>query len=1449
MSKQWQPLRKPGANFQGWEQKSVSDKEVDYSAIYGSSIGYGPSLEEMARSLQPTGTRRPVNWSRVTVEPSPEQKTEAKPTVGMPGDKHETRAEAKATLVTAMPALGQNPAKSSDESTTKKSSGKVESFVVQLPEDIKKIPPDSLRERLLILLIKQAFSLSEKEAFEEINFSGWQWKNFTLPTQEEMSTGLWSVGIDKQSYDETLARLYGTSAQNTENRPGTPSERIERFRNSANNEDTILQRRILTAYVNQIYSRTHPQSQVRSDSVLDNDPAWAAILDRLLREREQLDRLRDDIKQVLGGQSIFDSFPQHYQQFLSIARKLGQLSPEQMSGVKPLSINDISNSERLNAYEQYVQGFSNNSRISTGVSHQAADRERNAIPTNSQHAQPLTPVERFKQRLKEKAIAQLNDNRKLIQQAQAKYQNAQGTESLARLRQVVEADERLENTQKELVKSRDDLQARLNLQTIRERAGAPEGTGPNAAELQAQLDQTQAKLNEIFQVRGTLLLLYPASGLLRVEDVKETNNDAKLLATLNQRFESILSDIDKAAQGIVSEDIPLSQLEPLVAATLKETSQADIAAVEEYLKGDRSRENTFRFLGFLAQIGLTIAAIFTGGIAGAVMGAIAAAMGIGQAVYEFEQADDLNTVAKTGQAGGNQLLADPDAARFNYVMGWVNLVLAGIDAAGLAVEGASALGKGLKGAERIVNLPGGEVLARVTPEQIRALERSRQLQQAGKIDEATSILSQLKQELGEETYEQLQQVWQKAEETVNALPAATGIANALPNDLQGKVPITIDSTLQSKKIEVHYTERVEVKVAKDFDPNDLRLHAPTIRNLLEFKQTESWAKQLLARLKQWLSGNPQAQSKLWEAQQELEKLPNFIYDRAQKLAALPPDSSEAIALIAEIQGYQEKIYEAVGTIVRLDEGPGVGFIASPGQRPTNTEALKALSNSLGAQYIKIARQPYGLQLLNEVLSAAIAKTGNVEEGAKLAADCLRDLGDRQNLSFSEGKRIALQRLNNSQYLAKQQQAGSIAQEASQLAGGNRETRTYVEEKLGQELKGRPQLLNDPNAKAEVLARIQQRIAALEAQTPDELLDEIDTLNEELAPYESELDRFQNMLNNNGELDGRQKRRFKELTEDLIPRLETEIDYIEEVRRRKLRPELPQSPNSTASETTARFPQNATPEQVFTQLTQGNDSSFEPFYRMLRREKFISSNQELLDEIAKISYKGRSIRSVSSDLKRVYRPKVINRLVNPDPQEMRRKYPKLAWSSDRSQDLTSPAYIQARHQEFLKAIDGLNSGDRGSIAETWFQRLYGVEGNETQVIVLQSDMAKQGINLTQDRKLDEIYGDTIREQKTVSGVLVDSQNSDEAVQFRDYATLARQQAEISVNGKKYQIRKLVYVFPDPKGVKANASWMREELINRPYLSFEIFNAKGQRKIVGSSNRNELQGQALSDWLEL
>ena len=522
--------------------------------------------------------------------------------------------------------------------------------------------------------------------------------------------------------------------------------------------------------------------------------------------------------------------------------------------------------------------------------------------------------------------------------------------------------------------------------------------------------------------------------------------------------------------------------------------------------------------------------------------------------------------------------------------------------------------------------------------------------------------------------------------------------------------------------------------------------------------------------------------------------------------------------------------------------------------PTQTKILEALSEKLSKQELsEIAQLDYGLKLVDEVLSAALVKAGNnPQRGVELAADCLRGLGERKNLSFTQAKMEALRRLDDPKYLAQQQQARQISSVADKIPSENLDTRNYVEKRLGQELKGRSNLLNDSDTlNNQVIEPIRQRIAQVSRQTPDELSDELEILDRRLEPYEQQLRDLENRVRGGGELDALQQEKVDQLKNDIIPKLETEIDYLEKVRRSKLRPQFPQSPKPTANNLATSLASNTTPQQVFVLLTGGGDSSFEPFYRMLMREKFVSSPQEVIDEIAKLSFKGKTIDTVSRTLKRVYRPKVIERLANPDPQLMRQKYPKLASPNDPSLDLTSPAYIEARHKEFLGTIDGLNSGDIGSIGEAWFQRIDRVPGgSETQVPVTQSDMAKQGINLTQNRQLDEVYGDTIREIKTISGVLVDSQNSKEALQFKDYATLAEKGVKITVNkGQVSQIKKLVYVFPVPKGVKANANWMIANLRDRPYLFFYIFNTKGERKLVGLNNLNELQGKALSDWLKL
>jgi hypothetical protein len=72
MTKGWQESQKPGSDSLSGKLNSASNKEVDHSAAYG------PSIEEKARALKPTGERRSANWSGISAEPRDELATPAK---------------------------------------------------------------------------------------------------------------------------------------------------------------------------------------------------------------------------------------------------------------------------------------------------------------------------------------------------------------------------------------------------------------------------------------------------------------------------------------------------------------------------------------------------------------------------------------------------------------------------------------------------------------------------------------------------------------------------------------------------------------------------------------------------------------------------------------------------------------------------------------------------------------------------------------------------------------------------------------------------------------------------------------------------------------------------------------------------------------------------------------------------------------------------------------------------------------------------------------------------------------------------------------------------------------------------------------------------------------------------------------------------------------------------
>ena len=147
----------------------------------------------------------------------------------------------------------------------------------------------------------------------------------------------------------------------------------------------------------------------------------------------------------------------------------------------------------------------------------------------------------------------------------------------------------------------------------------------------------------------------------------------------------------------------------------------------------------------------------------------------------------------------------------------------------------------------------------------------------------------------------------------------------------------------------------------------------------------------------------------------------------------------------------------------------------------------------------------------------------------------------------------------------------------------------------------------------------------------------------------------------------------------------------------------------------------------------------------------------------------------------------------------------------------------------------------------------------------------GIELTtkKNRRFDEVFGDensaTIREHKHITGKLGER----EIAQYRDNIKIIRHNNEIDnkiaqgtplTNSKddnpvilekdsnKYRPDELIYTFATPEGVIANVKFMRIELKDySEYLSFEIINNKGERKIIDINNIEELNEPALNQWL--
>jgi hypothetical protein len=229
------------------------------------------------------------------------------------------------------------------------------------------------------------------------------------------------------------------------------------------------------------------------------------------------------------------------------------------------------------------------------------------------------------------------------------------------------------------------------------------------------------------------------------------STNAQLLGQIGDGFGKIQFNIKDLSQQIQKDPSKALFLDDVVKDTLdglkidpnNPNQSGTNKAIVDYLKGEQSKDNLIKWGGTLLTGGLTIGAILaTMGTGGAALpfalGLGGALTGLGTAAYEYRELAAIDLAAQSQQGGTKLTSQDKDTARFNLMIGRINLLMAGLDV-GLSVKAATGLLK--LGAKPISQF--NEVL---------------KLQRAGRTEGVLESLQQLKKEVDPQTFKELEKI-------------------------------------------------------------------------------------------------------------------------------------------------------------------------------------------------------------------------------------------------------------------------------------------------------------------------------------------------------------------------------------------------------------------------------------------------------------------------------------------------------------------------------------------------------------------------------------------------------------------------------------------------------------------------------------------------------------------
>ncbi len=269
--------------------------------------------------------------------------------------------------------------------------------------------------------------------------------------------------------------------------------------------------------------------------------------------------------------------------------------------------------------------------------------------------------------------------------------------------------------------------------------------------LSDQMRRLKERIDQAKQMQVSLEYAYPALSAVKGETGASPEDIKRVQGRLPQEFNGIRKDIDRISQWLTDDPSKAWLFDSVVAAQLKDKSLSPSQRQQLAQQSEKAHPAGGIMLGAALSGGL-FAASFVPMLQDISIPLLLSGIGVGGAVAAAEVPDLmlLDGAAQAGRGGAGKLTSQsPEQARFNLVMGYANVALAGLD---VAAEGRVIYG--LKGLVGRLSGQGAQVLRETWVQVMRlaaqgevGLEKARMLLAKAKgmsgamVDEVLEVLS------------------------------------------------------------------------------------------------------------------------------------------------------------------------------------------------------------------------------------------------------------------------------------------------------------------------------------------------------------------------------------------------------------------------------------------------------------------------------------------------------------------------------------------------------------------------------------------------------------------------------------------------------------------------------------------------------------------------------------